>query len=890
MAKCGCLVKSRFVEASSATYSGYIDYIDRENAVRNNNIDKFSDYCNYMGNPDKTSSLFDSAHDILSYQKKKSAKDLYCLAQQKGSLMWQTVISFDNDWLRKNAIINDFGELNEKALKEYTRNAVSSMLKNEKLESAYWTAAFHYNTDNIHIHIATVDPNLTREKIRKTVFKLPADWVKENLITDNIQFDKNISVYSQETTAAEKALFKSLKKALPECKLGSSYKINKDNSIEVYVKSGIETCPPFAEVIRDGEIYKGTFEDKSRRKCRSRMVNQIIEKSVVNEKINNLVRNIIGESLKNNVLWNNREFADQYLKVYNMLPNDKRQWKYEMNALKSVRDEINKLTDLFVSKNHLETFNELRRLLKQQEKQYISAYGGKTKDDYYKNKINDLYTRYGNIILENMKDLSNSSLLAAQPNVSAIERENFEQTESFYLAQTIYDITDEEIFDIPDDDFYTEWSDAYKKAKSYMYDSPPAEKANLPLAEKLLLNESSLGNAYALFDLGKVNAMLGKKDLAQNYYSKALTGFKNQFSHSVKRKEKEYLSYRIGKLYMTGLTGKVNYNKAFEYLSSSGLPYAKYSLSHLYENGLGTEQNHHTAVSLLKQAAANTLIMPFASYKLAKHYKNGLGVESDYKISVSYFEKAYLHFNEKDFTDIKALCAYNAGKLYLTGGINLEQNIYAGLKYLTAAAELNSPYASYALAVVYKTGDLIAEDSAYAVKMLEHTISVCDEKSSDHNQNGKFEHNTNKFKYIAYYQLGNIYLQGGNNVVQDSFKAVSYYKEAADNGNQYAQYQLGRLYLFGNQDIAADKDMANFYLRSSAEQGNEYAKALLEYKPNIGIYGKAHDYNKTPALSSSVESLIQRLAREDREHQKNMRAYALLSKKEQEKKNEDLDY
>ena len=39
------------------------------------------------------------------------------------------------------------------------------MLERERegVDLAVWTASFHYNTDNIHIHFATVEPYPTRE-------------------------------------------------------------------------------------------------------------------------------------------------------------------------------------------------------------------------------------------------------------------------------------------------------------------------------------------------------------------------------------------------------------------------------------------------------------------------------------------------------------------------------------------------------------------------------------------------------------------------------------------------------------------------------------------------------------------------------------------------------
>src|SRR5690625_7773322 len=41
---------------------------------------------------------------------------------------------------------------------------MQTMLAAERMQqSAIWTASLHYNTDNIHVHIATVEPHPTRD-------------------------------------------------------------------------------------------------------------------------------------------------------------------------------------------------------------------------------------------------------------------------------------------------------------------------------------------------------------------------------------------------------------------------------------------------------------------------------------------------------------------------------------------------------------------------------------------------------------------------------------------------------------------------------------------------------------------------------------------------------
>lgn len=50
----------------------------------------------------------------------------------------------------------------EKAVR-YTITTTTTV-KNESLENATWSAAIHYNTDNIHVHVATVEPAPCRQK------------------------------------------------------------------------------------------------------------------------------------------------------------------------------------------------------------------------------------------------------------------------------------------------------------------------------------------------------------------------------------------------------------------------------------------------------------------------------------------------------------------------------------------------------------------------------------------------------------------------------------------------------------------------------------------------------------------------------------------------------
>lgn len=167
--KAGVVLVTKFVRPGSKAFKGYINYIDREEAVRNEYTDEWNGYVDYMGNPEKTSALFTASADKLTGEDKQSLKEQFIQAEENGNLMWQTVLSFDNRWLEEQGIYDsNTNMLDSDKIRELTRNSMDRMLEKEGIaESAVWSAAIHYNTDNIHIHIATVEPGQTHRPMKE---------------------------------------------------------------------------------------------------------------------------------------------------------------------------------------------------------------------------------------------------------------------------------------------------------------------------------------------------------------------------------------------------------------------------------------------------------------------------------------------------------------------------------------------------------------------------------------------------------------------------------------------------------------------------------------------------------------------------------------------------
>ena len=323
--KSGVNIMCRFVKPDNALFGGYIKYIDRDEAVRNDNIEQFNSYMDYMGNPEKTSELYNADKDQLNKEDLEQLKKKFEQAQDNQSLMWQTVISFDNRWLEENGLYDTNNHtVDTVKLKELTRGSINKILKKENMnKSAEWSAAIHYNTDNIHIHVAIVEPIPMRQK--------------------------------------------------------------------VYTKDGKEE-------------RRGKWKYSSIAAGRSNIVNRVLNQSIENQMINDLIRNKIIGHKKETEIGSNKLFVDLFDEIYDGLPADRKKWNY--NSLNNeMKNKIDLLSKQYINKYHVEDYNELQKLLKAQEDKYKKAYGDGNiiANQYAANKEADMFVRLGNIILKEMK-------------------------------------------------------------------------------------------------------------------------------------------------------------------------------------------------------------------------------------------------------------------------------------------------------------------------------------------------------------------------------------------------------------------------------------------------------------------------------------------------------
>lgn len=302
MATPGIIVSSKFIECSAKEFNSYIDYIDRKEAIRNNAYNRYSLYNDYMGNPTKTTGLFNNDVDFMNEKDKENSKKLFAKAQENKSIMWQDVYSFDNHWLIKQGLYNPITkELDEEKIKRAVRKSTNYILEKDGLkDSCIWNGAIHYNTDNIHIHVAICEPNPTTKRgkrTQKTLDNMKSIFANELLndkelykeINKNIREDiikpkKDFSSFNDKKM--KKLLLKAVKN-LPKDKRHWHYEYNtmsKSNMyidqmtkhyINTYKKDEFDTF--IKNLNKQEEIFKEIYGVGSRKKYKDYKQNKIDE-------------------------------------------------------------------------------------------------------------------------------------------------------------------------------------------------------------------------------------------------------------------------------------------------------------------------------------------------------------------------------------------------------------------------------------------------------------------------------------------------------------------------------------------------------------------------------------------------------------------------------------
>lgn len=322
----------------NSSFSGYLDYMNRPDTKENlifkeeNNYNKYLDY---LADGQKNGALFDSRNDYI--EEISSLAEYYNKAEKNGSPLWKDVISFDNDWLEKQGLYHsNSGWLNETKMKNVVREAVNEMVQVEKMQDPIWSASFHHNTHNIHVHVATVDMN-------------PSHLPK---------------VQAQNPKTKQK-LFDELDEPIMQ--------------------------------------YRGKRKPKTIERMKSKVANNIIDRTPYLQKIDELVRDNARQVKKVNIVKIN-ETKELFLEAIQKLPEDLTQWQYGYNSINEARDYIDQISENYLDAYHKDEVNELNDLLDEQVLLSEELYGSESNHTEYKdNKLDDLMIRMGNAVLSEMR-------------------------------------------------------------------------------------------------------------------------------------------------------------------------------------------------------------------------------------------------------------------------------------------------------------------------------------------------------------------------------------------------------------------------------------------------------------------------------------------------------
>ena len=167
-------------EMNADEFAKYQDYMSRKNAIEANSNSHLSNseknelalingYLTKYDVPtvqdDKVlPGYFTSEKEIIRNEDKADIRKKIRECAMSGSIMWQPIISFDNNFLKEMKVYDPTtGYLDEAGLRKASHKMMNYLEKKEGLNPIYWTAAIHRNTDNIHIHYALVEQANSRK-------------------------------------------------------------------------------------------------------------------------------------------------------------------------------------------------------------------------------------------------------------------------------------------------------------------------------------------------------------------------------------------------------------------------------------------------------------------------------------------------------------------------------------------------------------------------------------------------------------------------------------------------------------------------------------------------------------------------------------------------------
>lgn len=317
------ILKVDYVQGGSSNFAGYIDYMDRDAAKINTTKEKlnFNGFIDYMDRDGaKGSGLFSNSDYNIPLDEVDKIKEIFNYVDKNENFMWRFTFSFEEGFLEKLGLKGE-GFIREDVLQDITKKTMQTVTNKGNFLDSHWVGEIHHNTDNTHIHVALVDPSLTKDK----------------------GFISGIT------------------------KVAKSFMAN--------------------------ELMH--FDDPTIKK-RQNEITEIIREEIIPARRNSLKE-----------LLSSTSDRDLFLEIFSKLPEDRKHWHYNMNSISDLRPLIDEYTSRFLVREFKDELEDLVSLLKEQGEVQSRYYGGKEvyKAIYVENKIKDLYSRLGNVVLNEMRNL-----------------------------------------------------------------------------------------------------------------------------------------------------------------------------------------------------------------------------------------------------------------------------------------------------------------------------------------------------------------------------------------------------------------------------------------------------------------------------------------------------
>jgi TPR repeat protein len=707
-------------------YTAFLDYMDRDSA---------------KGDTAALPDPFTRHSDRLDGRQKEDLKGIIRKAEEDGSLLWKTVISFETAWLRETGLYSDRQrDVNDAKLIAYSRLAVERLIKEEGLDSsAVWWGEIHKNKEHYHIHFGIVDT--------------APSWTP----------------------------------GTGRCK------VHKEDGYYEYKRGG-KTRRDFFTA---GELYqKGKFKASSHERAKSAFVHAAYETAETSKRLTGLARGGIVDAFKSLGLpaaRKNKNFDIAFQNLIGRLPGNLSLWKYGMNAMAKYRDDIDGLSKIFIAENCAGEFEELEALLDRMAAAYEMTYG-KGRAAYKKERVDGLYKRLGNTILKEAV-----RYVIAARNAEGIANDSPAETGAEALLDTDgFDVADSAVLAAgagPSEDGF-EYTDP--PLMGIDTPVPPAIQAHTGTAPGIDIiafygkggkdRKGQRGLAYRA-----ALAMLKKKD-EENYDPEEAV----KIFGALSAEGHKWAQYRLGKIYLQGIHAEKDVDAGLKYLEDAqgqGVIYAVDLIGRTYLKGVDVEQDIPLAEDLLTEAAyyekdahpeegLSRSPVPTAKYALAAMHLDGVTAEPNEDEAVK------LLYEAADECDYE-WAQYRLGRM-LHRGIILEKSLTGAERYLRrASTPLKKPWhdetdeepqgnrlAQYELARLYMSEDYAVLHGEENWDEAVHFLGLSAGQGYE----------------WAQYRLGRMRFYGSH-IDKDEELGIELLAQAADQRNAIIEYGLAKIYI-----------------------------------------------------------------------------------------------